>query len=695
MITPASMAPSPETKLSPYAIVAQLGHGGMGVLCKVHGAGIVHRDIKPVNRWVTTMACALGALCLIGAQPASAQQGAARGEWRSYGGGAGGTKYSPLDQIGPENVRNLRVAWRWRSVDYDLVEDKPDLRFNPTLHATPLMVGGRLFTSTNLGQSAAIDPATGETVWVYRALEDGAGRPRGGSTRGVGYWHDAERDDERIFLISGQHLVAVDAKSGEPLREFGAGGKVDLRQGIPRLEEFLWNAAPLVCRDTVIVGIFTLDRPADREQVPGYVRGFDAVTGQLKWQFNPIPGPGEVGHDTWEDGSWEYSGSSNVWTVMSADEELGYAYLPTATSTQNFYGGHRPGDNLFAESLVCLECETGRRVWHYQLVHHGIWDYDAASQPILADITVDGRPIKAVAQVTKQAFVYVFDRITGEPVWPIEERPVPQSDVPGEQTAPTQPFPTKPAPFDRQGMTVDDLIDFTPDLHAEALEIFSRYRSGPLFTPPSVRDESPDGTQGTLQLPGYVGGANWNGAAYDPESQVLYVPSSTAPIQVWLRRADPSVSAFRYVQGSSNVWIDGPRGLPLVKPPWGRITAIDLNTAEHIWMVPNGPGPRDHLALQDLALPWLGAPGRAAPLLTRTLLFLGDGSPSLTVMPPHGGGRMFRAYDKATGRVLWQTELPAGTSGAPMTYLHDGKQYIVVAVSDLDHEGELVAFALP
>ena len=638
-------------------------------------------------------ACAVGGACLWAASLADAQLGATGGEWRSHGGDAASTKYSPLDQIGPDNVQDLRVAWRWRSVDYDLVDENQDLRFNSTLKATPLMVNGQLLMSTNLGQAAAIDPATGETIWVYRALEDGAGRPRGGATRGVGYWYDPERDDERIFIASGEHLVALDAKTGEPLREFGDGGKVNLRQGVPRLEEFNWTAAPLVCRDTVIVGIFSRDKPADTQQVPGYVRGFDAVTGQLKWVFNPVPGPGEVGHETWENGSWEYSGSGNVWTVMSADETLGYAYLPTATGTQNFYGGHRPGDNLFAESLVCLECDTGRRVWHFQLVHHGLWDYDAASPPILADITVNDRDIKAVVQVTKQAFVYVFDRVTGEPVWPIEERPVPQSDVPGEQTSPTQPFPTKPAPFDRQGITVDDLIDFTPELRAEALEIFNRYRSGPLFTSPSVRDESPGGTLGTLQLPSQWGGANWNGAAYDPETRMLYVPSITVANQIWLREADPKVSAFRYVQGTFNVDVDGPRGLPLVKPPWGRITAIDLNTGEHVWMRPNGPGPRNHLALQDLALPWLGNPGLAAPLLTKTLLFLGEGSRSGP--QPHSGGCMFRAYDKATGQVLWHTELPAGTSGAPMTYMHAGTQYIVVAVSDRDHDGELIALALP
>lgn len=639
--------------------------------------------------------CLLSAIVFVEAQPVIAQQQQAPGEWRWYGGTSEGSKYSPLDQIHAQNVTDLRVAWRWRSIDYDLVDNNPDLRFNHTLLGTPLMAGNRLFMSTNLGQAAAIDPTTGETLWSYLALDDGAGRPRGGSTRGVGYWNDPGLDDERIFLVSGERLVAIDAKTGEPIREFGEGGKVNLRDGIPRLEEYQWNAPPLVCRDTVIVGIYVNDVPTHKEQAPGYIRGFDAVTGRLKWQFNPIPQPGELGNETWEDGSWEYTGSATVWSVMTADENLGYAYLPTGTPTHNWYGGHRPGNNLFAESLLCLECNTGRLMWHYQLIHHGIWDYDIASPPILADITVEGRPIKAVVQVSKQAFTYVFDRVTGEPVWPIEERAVPQSDVPGEQTSPTQPFPTKPAAFDRQGITVDDLIDFTPELRAEAIDIFNRYRSGPIFTPPSTRDTSPGGTLGTLQLPSYVGGSNWNGAAYDPDTQMLYVPSITAPILVWLRQPDQATSNFRYIRGNRNVYIDGPQGLPLVKPPWGRITAIDLNTGEHAWMVPNGPGPRDHLALQGLDLPWLGAPGRAAPLLTKTLLFLGDGSPSLVVIPPHGGGRMFRAYDKDTGRVLWQTELPAGTSGAPMTYLQEGKQYIVVAVSDNDHEGELIALALP
>ena len=639
----------------------------------------------------------LGSLVLVVGLSVSlaAQQGAADGEWRSYAGDAGSTKYSPLDQITAANVQDLRVAWRWRSIDYELRDADPERRFNDTFLVTPLMVDGRLFVSTNLGQAAAIDAATGETVWSYHALEDGAGLPSGGGTRGVGYWSDDARSDRRVFVVSGEHLVALDADSGRPIREFGEGGKVNLRAGVPRLEEYRWTAAPLICRDTVILGMRVGDQPMHKEAPPGYVRGFDAVTGRLKWQFNPVPQAGEFGYETWGDDSAIYSGATNVWTVMSADEALGYAYLPTGTPTNDWYGGHRPGDNLFAESLVCVECETGRRVWHFQMVHHGLWDYDNPSAPILADITVDGTPIKAVVQVTKQGFAFVFDRVTGEPVWPIEERPVPSSDVPGEAAAARQPFPTTPQPFERQGVTEDDLIDFTPELRAEALEIFRRYRSGPLFTPPAVIDDRQGGIRGTLQLPGWVGGADWNGAALDPETGVLYVPSITAPIGVGLRQPPAGTSNFNYVRDVTVNWVEGPQGLPLVKPPWGRVTAIDLNRGEQLWMVPNAPGPRDHLALQDLALPWLGTPGRPAPLLTRTLLFLGEGSSAFLAMPPLGGGRMFRAFDKATGDVRWQVELPAGTSGAPMTYMADGKQFIVVAVSDRGHEGELVAFALP
>ena len=404
-----------------------------------------------------------------------------------------------------------------------------------------------------------------------------------------------------------------------------------------------------------------------------------------------MPGPGEVGHETWEDGSWEYTGSSNVWTVMSADEELGYAYLPTATPTHNWYGGHRPGDNLFAESLVCLECEAGRRVWHYQLVHHGLWDYDSASAPILADITVDGRPIKEVAQVTKQAFTYVFDRVTGEPVWPIEERPVEAGDVPGEWYAPTQPFPTKPPAYDRQGVTIDDLIDFTPELRAKVLELVSRYKLGPIFTPPVVSQR--DGPLGTLMLPNISGGANWPGGSLDPETGIVYVGSHTSIMSLALVRPSARSSDMNFVVGTAVNTAAGDdgstpvpvtrlnvEGLPLVKPPYGRITAIDLNNGEIVWQIADGETPdsvKNHPSLKDVHIPRTGSSG-GGTLVTKTLLIAGEKAVFTT--PTGRRGAMLRAYDKATGEEVGTVYLPAGVTGVPMTYLVDGTQFLAVAI---------------
>jgi quinoprotein glucose dehydrogenase len=418
-----------------------------------------------------------------------------------------------------------------------------------------------------------------------------------------------------------------------------------------------------------------------------------------------VPRAGEFGTDTWQEGSWEYSGAANLWSLISADEQLGYAYLPLSSATSDMYGGHRPGNNLFANTLVAVRCDNGRRVWHYQLVHHDLWDYDLPAAPVLANITVGGRAVQAVVQVTKQAFAFVFDRATGEPVWPIEERPVPQSRTPGERTSATQPFPTKPPPFDRQGVTTDDLIDFTPELRAEALEIIKRYVTGPIFTPPSVKGNGPADTKGTIQTPGSVGGADWQGAAFDPETGMLYVQSITGPFVADIVPGDPAKTNLRFMRGTRE-YPPAVQGLPLLKPPYGRVTAIDLNRGEIAWTAANGDGPRDHPLLRGLNLPPLGNPGRSAPLVTKTLLFVGEGDPVMVGlarvpegMPPSiapgGGGPKFRAFDKATGRVLWETELPAGTTGAPMTYLFQGKQYIVIAVGGREHPGELVALALP
>ena len=431
-----------------------------------------------------------------------------------------------------------------------------------------------------------------------------------------------------------------------------------------------------------------------KEGQAGEVRAFDVRTGKPRWTFRVIPREGEPGIETWDQESWRYTGAGNVWAPMSADDELGYIYLPTTSPTNDMYGGHRLGNNLFSDSVVCLDAKTGKMVWHFQTIHHDLFDYDNPAAPILGDITVDGRRIKAVMQVTKQSFTYVFDRVTGKPVWPIVERPVPQSIVPGERTSATQPVPTKPPPFDRQGVAIDDLIDFTPELRAEAIEIVKHYVTGPVFMPPSLIGQGPNDTKGTIQLPGSVGGADWTGAGFDPETGMLYVPSMTNPFVANLVSGNPQQTNLRY-RASTRELLMGPQGLPLMKPPYGRITAIDLNRGEHAWMVPNGDGPRDHPLLKSLNLPPLGHASRGAPLVTKTLLFAPDGDQVNTRTPPGGGGKKFRALDKATGKTVWETDLDAGATGAPMTYMYKGKQYIVVAIGGRDHSAEFVALTLP
>jgi quinoprotein glucose dehydrogenase len=445
--------------------------------------------------------------------------------------------------------------------------------------------------------------------------------------------------------------------------------------------------------DVVVVGSIIYDNARHKQGFPGDVRGFDARSGKLLWTFHTVPKKGEVGYETWLEGSAEYSGQANVWTTMSADEELGYVYLPLSTPTNDEYGGHRPGDNLFGESVVCVEARSGRRVWHFQAVHHGLWDYDLPAAPVLADIVVEGKPIKALAQVSKQAFAYVLDRTTGAPVWPIEERPVPTSATPGERASPTQPFPTRPAPFDRQGLTEDDLIDFTPQLRAEALSVVRFFDHGPLFTPPTLR--------GAIVVPGLIGGASWAGAALDPETNVLYVPSVTYPYV--LRLVEPESGDMRYINEFLRN-LNGPQGLPLTKPPYGRITAIDLDTGDHLWMVPHGSGPRDHPALKHLHLPELGWSSRGFVLATKTLLFAVQGPHFAQVLSPRGNSAeqfamtrepRLRAFDKKSGDLLFELELPANAGGSPITYEAGGRQFIVVPVGGGGIPAELIALALP
>ena len=623
-----------------------------------------------------------------------AQTGERSGEWHFFGGDSGSTKYSSLDLIDKENVANLEIAWRWESVDGrfnidQLKAEYPNLQVAndvsnvsiDSLKAAPLMIDGVIYISTPFYQAAAIDAASGETLWVHDPRSYASGIPimmLGFSSRGLAYW--SEDEQSRVIWGTGDgYLLQVDAVTGEPIEEFGNSGRVDLIAGIPRARRrapinYSITSSPIIIRDVIVVGSAISDQPEYKEMPPGHVRGFDVHTGELLWTFHTIPQPGELGNDTWENGSWEYSGHANVWTLMSADEETGYVYLPIGSPTNDFYGGHRLGDNLFANSLVALDATTGKRVWHYQFVHHDIWDSDLPAAPNLIDITVDEKHIKAVAQVTKHGFVFVFDRVTGEPVWPIEERAVSVSDVPGERASETQPFPTKPPAFDRQGLTIDDLIDFTPELRQEAISIVEQHRYGPMFTPPSLAGEGDDATKGTINVPGYIGGANWEGAAADPETGILYVPSATIPSLSGMVEPQSNDATLNYVRNVTTRV--GPQGLPLTKPPYGRITAIDLNKGEILWQEPNGigsPQVRSHPALVGVELPPLGG-GLDLVLVTKTLLL------SAQPTPNESGFFPLVARDKLTGEVIAEIELPGRAIGPPVTYLFEGEQYIGVTV---------------
>ena len=639
---------------------------------------------------------------LLAAALADAQKGSKVDDWRYHGGDLGSTKYSPLDQINKTNVSRLKIAWRRPAVDASILKQRPGLTYSRDFHSTPIMVDGVMYASNGVGLVEAFDAGTGQTLWVQQPFGDEPAGLPGTSTRTIGF--SADGSIKRIFAIRGEYLIALNATTGEPIANWGTGGRTNLKTGLgPRATTYLNSSGPQVCSDVVITGANMNDRPEVKTQAPGDVQAFDVQTGKRRWTFHVIPRPGEAGYETWENDSASYTGMANLWSLITADEQLGLVFLPLTSPTNDMYGGKRLGNNLFSDSLVAVKCSTGERVWHYQLVHHDLWDYDNPAAPILADITVNQKPIKAIVQLTKQAFAFVFDRVTGQPVWPIEERPVPSSATPGERTSPTQPFPTKPPPFDRQGVTTDDLIDFTPELRAQAIDLARQYKLGPVFTPPTVAEGS---IKGTLQLPGSVGGADWQSGAFDPETQILYVQSITAPFVADLNKGDPKVTDLDYVPGL-RAYPPGPQGLPLLKPPYGRITAIDLNKGDILWTVANGDGPRDHPLLKALHLPPLGNPGRASPLLTKTLLFLGEGDPIMVragsrlpremplAIAPGAGGKKFRAFDKSTGAVLWEIELPSGATGAPMTYMYRGKQYIVVPVGSSDREPEFVALSLP
>jgi quinoprotein glucose dehydrogenase len=660
-------------------------------------------------------------------------------EWKTYGGDLASTRYSPLDQINKDNFSKLQIAWR---LDTDLFGPRPDTLYS----ATPLVVGGVLYTTAGTRRAVvALNAATGELLWMHAEDEGarGSNAARSGAGRGVSYWASADGSDQRIVYVTpGYRMIALNAKTGVPIPTFGQNGVVDLKlendQELDLVTADLGlNATPLVAGDVVVVGAAQRFSgvPKTMNNARGYVRGYDVKTGKRLWIFHTVPRRGEFGYDTWENDSAPRNGNTGAWAQFSADLELGLVYVPVEMPTGDYYGGNRPGNTLFDESLVALEIRTGKRKWHYQITHHGIWDYDPPCAPILFDATQNGRPIKALAQPTKQSFLFVLNRETGEPIWPIEERPVPQSSVPGEKTSPTQPFPTKPAPFDRQGIGIDDLIDFTPALREEALEVIKRFRIGPMYTPPILSDAG--GPIATLQVPSDHGGANWPGGSLDPETNRLYIHSHTAVFAVGIVPADPATSDMGFVSGLARA--GGPpavpageggdegggrgaaggrgraggrggaagaggrgrgttvQGLPLIKPPYDRITAYDMATGELIWQKTHSSTPdeiKNHAALKGLDLPRLGQPGRTfiGVLTTKSLVIAGEGG----VHANEAGERiaLLRAYDKATGADAGAVNMPARQTGSPMSYMVNGKQFIVVAVSDVDG-AQLIAYALP
>jgi len=630
---------------------------------------------------------------------ASAQQ-RVRTDWPVYGGDPGATKYSPLADIDRRNVQRLALAWRWRVGERAIPRTDSTKEARPgNFQATPLMVGDTLFFSTPYNRVVAMDAGTGRPYWIYDPGAYVFGQPSNGTGfvhRGVATWSDGRQ--RRIFMNSRWRLIALDAATGTLVRSFGDTGVVDLTRRLARPVNKLHytnTSPPVVWGNLVIVGNGVGDRLVYRDDPPGDVQAFDARTGERVWDFNPIPRPGEFGNETWEDESWKFTGHTNVWAPFSVDSARGLVYLPVSTPSDDWYGGARKGDNLFAESIVCLDARTGKRRWHFQTVHHGLWDYDLPAPPVLGSVRANGRSLDIVAVPTKMGLLFVFDRVTGKPVWSIEERPVAASAVPGERTAPTQPIPSKPAPFAKQGFTTDDVIDFTPALKQRALAAIAPFHLGPLYTPPSI--------EGTIVMPGSIGGSGWGGGAFDPETGVIYVKATNSPVLYRIMKTSaPSdtVDAEYMVDlphstlslsfepkdstGEERTTIPD---LPINKPPYGTLTAIDLNTGKQRWQVPLGDSPqiRRHPMLRGVALPpFLGVAGAPGAIVTRGgLLFV------------TGGGSTLYAIDKATGATLWQFDLGRRAYAVPMTYrTRSGRQFVVIA-SGAGADAELLAFALP
>jgi len=707
------------------------------------------------------------ALVLALALPAAAQWKPKDTEWPTYTADLAGTKYRPLDQINGSNFNKLELAWHFKT---DNLGTRPEYK----LEGTPLMVNGVIYATGGTRRAVvALDAKTGEMIWMHSVREGmrAAISPRQLSGRGLAFWSDGKGDDRVIYVTTGYRMVCLNAKNGQMLQSFGKEGIVDLKTGMVSgtgkqidLEtgEAGLHSAPTVVNDVVIVGSAFKEgmTVVTHNNTKGLVRAFDVRSGKLLWTFHTIPKPGEPGNETWENGSWATNGNTGVWTQITVDPQLGLVYLPVESPTSDFYGGERPGNNLYGESLVCVDLKTGQRKWHYQVVHHPIWDYDLSSAPILADINVGGKMIKAVAVPSKQSFLYTFDRVTGQPVWPIEERPVPQTDVPGEKTSPTQPFPTKPAAYSRNFLRIpEDLIDFTPEMRAEAIERLKHYRVEGMFTPPVVGD--PNKWLGGISVGSLSGGTNWPGAGYDPETHTVYAQAAQSYVtSISVRTPPDGFTDIRYVAGRNDQpfrVMEGPgygsaadyvpnragrggrggrggaaaaaepaadgaaaagrgaagagrggaagaaaaagglliQGLPIVKPPYGVISAISLDKGEITWQVPYGETPdniRNSPALKGMNIPNTGMNGSVGVLVTKTLVIMGD---SQVTSITHPRGAMMRAYDKATGKEVGAVWMPAPVSGSPMTYMWQGRQYIVIAVSGGNSSGEYLAYALP
>jgi quinoprotein glucose dehydrogenase len=677
------------------------------------------------------LALAVSAGVMAGIALAAAAEDGANVEWPTYAGNWDASKYRPLDQINASNFNQLEVVWRFKT---DHIGNRPEFK----LEGTPLEIGGVIYATAGSRRGViALDAGSGELLWVHGEHEGarGAAAPRQLSGRGLAYWSDG-KEARVLYVTPGYFLIALDAKTGQRVSSFGDNGAVDLKaDDDQKIEpdlitgEIGWQSAPTIIGDRVLIGSAFREgfTPTSYRNNKGSARAFDVRTGRKLWEFHTIPQKGEPGYETWLNGSAEYSGNTGVWTEITADQQLGLAYLPVESPTSDFYGGKRPGNGLYGNSLVAVDLDTGKVKWYYQLIHHEIWDYDIASAPLLMDITVNGKPIKAVAEPTKQGFLFVLDRVTGKPVWPIPEKPVPRGKVPGEWYAPTQPIPSKPAAYARTGVTPDELIDFTPEMHAQALELVKNYQLGPIYTPPVVSEQPRP--LGTLMLGPADGGTNWPGGSFNPETHTAYLYACNAClIPIGLVPPPEGFSDLPYVVGraghqvaminasGANQGADAPlttaraapvesdadrplsvAGVPIIKPPYSTITAIDLDSGEIKWQIPHGETPdfvRNSPALKGMQLPRTGQTSyNIGTLLTKTLVIAGDSM--VTTTADHPRGAMLRAYDQQNGREVGAVWMPAPQSGSPMTFMLNGRQYIIVAVSGGTYSGEYICFSLP